>query len=153
VTLTTRHIQDIQGLLRARSLVGVPLSRFTSFGIGGPADLVAEPQDVQELASLLVLQTGEFRALFSGRNDVLFHRGIQGVDSDSFHHGLRYRKRLRPLMITVASVPLPMVVTKACAWLDRPRTSGDSGLVRGLLSCGGRGCLHRRFPGTAQTFD
>jgi UDP-N-acetylmuramate dehydrogenase len=75
VTLTTRHIQDIQGLLRARSLVGVPFSRFTSFRIGGPADLVAEPQDVSELASLLrYLQTERIpRIVLGAGTNVLFH--------------------------------------------------------------------------------
>jgi len=53
VTLSPSHIQHIQELLHGRILTGALMSRFSSFRIGGPADLVAEPQDAQELAALL----------------------------------------------------------------------------------------------------
>ena len=40
--LTPRHIREITSLLMGRISRDVPLSRLTSFRIGGPADLVAE---------------------------------------------------------------------------------------------------------------
>lgn len=46
-------LQDIQRLLPGRCGTDVRLSQFTSFGIGGPADIVAEPEHAGALADLI----------------------------------------------------------------------------------------------------
>ncbi|MGO9568426.1 MAG: UDP-N-acetylmuramate dehydrogenase [Desulfomonilaceae bacterium] len=141
MTLTPRQIQDIQDLLRTRSLAGVSLSRFTSFRIGGPADLVAEPQDVQELACLLrYLQMERIpRIVLGAGTNVLFHdAGFRGVVvRTASMGGFEIRENGSDhAMITVATgVPLPMVVTKACAlgWTGLESLWGIPGLFGGAV--------------------
>ncbi len=89
MTLTPRQIRDIRDLLHGRIHTGVPLSRFTSFRIGGPADLVAEPQDVRQLAVLLNYLSAEKIPRDSSRsgNELTLSRcGFPGCgSSDGFH--------------------------------------------------------------------
>jgi UDP-N-acetylmuramate dehydrogenase len=141
LTLTTRQIEDIQALLRARSLAGVPLSRFTSFRIGGPADLAVEPQDVPELASLLrYLQTESIPSIVLGAGtNVLFHdAGFRGVvvrtDSISGFE-IREEGSDHAIITVAAGVPLPMVVTKTCAlgWTGLEPLWGIPGLFGGAV--------------------
>jgi UDP-N-acetylmuramate dehydrogenase len=121
VTLTTRQIQDIQDLLRARSLAGVPLSRFTSFKIGGPADLVAEPRDVPELASLVrYLQSERIPHIVLGAGtNVLFHdagfRGVVVRTASISGFEIRENGSDHAIITVAAGVPLSTVVAKACA--------------------------------------
>jgi UDP-N-acetylmuramate dehydrogenase len=77
-----RHITEIGGLISGRAQRDVALSRYTSFKIGGPADLVVEPADVREMKALLeYLRENhiDFVLLGAGTN-VLFHdEGFSGV--------------------------------------------------------------------------
>lgn len=77
MSLTPKHIHEINGIVQGRTLRDVPLSRFTSFRIGGPAELVAEPGDVERLAELLRYLTDERipRIILGAGTNVLFSDG------------------------------------------------------------------------------
>jgi UDP-N-acetylmuramate dehydrogenase len=118
MTLTVRQIGEIRDLLQGRILTDVPLSRFTSFRIGGPADLVAEPATVQELTRLIRYLAGECvpHMLLGAGTNVLFHdRGYRGVvvrtgAIDGFEvaeNGSEYA-----LVTVAAGVPLASVVSR-----------------------------------------
>ncbi len=60
----------------------VPLSKYTTFGIGGPARYVAEPQDLEELREALLFaeEEGLPYLILGGGSNVLFHdEGFEGV--------------------------------------------------------------------------
>ena len=120
MTLTGSHIQDIRQLLHGHVLTRAPLSGFTSFNIGGPADLVAEPQNVEQLADLVnYLREGKIPRFFlGGGTNVLFHdAGFRGVvvrmnalrNCDIQTNGSGHGR------ITVAAgVALPTVIARVC---------------------------------------
>jgi UDP-N-acetylmuramate dehydrogenase len=72
---------NIRGTLRLRE----PMSEHTSFGIGGPADLYAVPQDVAELLALLRFAEAEGLPHFilgGGANILVADAGIRGMVID-----------------------------------------------------------------------
>lgn len=82
MSLSPAQIRQIQELVAGRARVAVPLSRYASFRIGGPADLVAEPGDAQELRALLrYVDENKLPYLLLGAGtNVLFHDdGFRGV--------------------------------------------------------------------------
>ncbi|MDQ7784652.1 MAG: FAD-binding protein [Desulfomonilaceae bacterium] len=75
-------IDEIRRIVQGRVDANVPLSRLTSFRIGGPADVVAEPADSQNLARLLhfLHDRNVPRILLGAGTNVLFHdAGFRGV--------------------------------------------------------------------------
>lgn len=81
---TPRDIEEIRGILilSGRVHTDVPLSRYTSFRIGGPADVLAEPGDLEELKELLLYLDGRgmTRLLLGAGTNVLFRdKGFRGV--------------------------------------------------------------------------
>jgi UDP-N-acetylmuramate dehydrogenase len=81
---TPRDIEEIRGILilSGRVHTDVPLSRYTSFRIGGPADVLAEPGDLKELTELLRYLDGRgmTRLLLGAGTNVLFRDdGFRGV--------------------------------------------------------------------------
>jgi len=141
VTLSPSHIQHIHELLHGRILTGAPLRRFTSFRIGGPADLVAEPQNVQELAALLQYLQAERipRIVLGAGTNVLFHdSGFRGVVIRTTSLGgleIRECGSDHALITVAAGVPLPVVVTKACTlgWTGLEPLWGIPGLFGGAV--------------------
>lgn len=121
MTMTPHQIRDIGDLLHGRILTGVPLSRFTSFRIGGPADLVAEPQDVRQLAALLNYLRAERipRIVLGAGTNLLFHdagfRGVVVRTASISAFDIPQSGSDQALITVAAGVPLPVVVTKACA--------------------------------------
>lgn len=120
MTLTGRQIDEIRNLMRGRVMTDVALSRFTSFKIGGPADLVVEPEDYTELKKLLLYLDQERinRLVLGAGTNVLFHdKGFRGVvirtaalDSLEIHeNGSDFCK-----VTMAAGVPLPRAVSKTC---------------------------------------
>ena len=82
MTLNPRHLKEIQSLITGRVLTDVPLSRFTSFRIGGPADMLLEPRNKAELAALLpyLHEHGIGHFLLGAGTNVLFSdKGLRGV--------------------------------------------------------------------------
>jgi UDP-N-acetylmuramate dehydrogenase len=120
VTVTPRRIREMSNLLRGRVLTDVPLSRFTSFKIGGPADLVAEPASVQELARLIryLAEKGISYMLLGAGTNALFHdAGFRGVvvrtasisGFEVAENGSGYA-----LIAVAAGTPLASVVSRTC---------------------------------------
>ncbi len=74
--------QKLQRLLRGRVRFDVPLARYTSFRIGGPADAFIEPQTVAELqvlVSFLHREAVPFFVLGGGTNILVSDKGVRGV--------------------------------------------------------------------------
>lgn len=120
MTLTGRQIDEIRNLIQGQIMTDVALSRFTSFKIGGPADLVAEPKNYAELKELLRYLDREKinRVVLGAGTNVLFHdKGFRGVvirttalDSLGIHeNGSDFCK-----VTLAAGVLLPRAVSKAC---------------------------------------
>lgn len=82
MTLTKSHIKEIREILQGYALANFPLHWLTSFRIGGPADLVAVPENAEQLADLVnYLRDRKIPRLFLGAGtNVLFHdAGFRGV--------------------------------------------------------------------------
>lgn len=77
----------LTGITNLTVLAGVPLSRYTRFGIGGPADLYAETADVEAFVAALAQARG------SGIPTVVIGDGTNLIVSDQGFRGivLRYR--------------------------------------------------------------
>lgn len=118
--LTRATIERIGDLARGRVQMNVPLSRYTSFRIGGPADLVVEPENAEDLAGLMsfLREHRVPRILLGAGTNVLFHdagfrgvvirmngfRGCEIVSNGSDH-----------ARITAgAGTPLPSLIARAC---------------------------------------
>lgn len=77
-----RHIAEIKGLISGRIQRSVLLRKYTSFKIGGPADLLVEPSSVEELNGLLgyVRESDlDFVLLGAGTNVLFDDGGFRGV--------------------------------------------------------------------------
>ena len=77
--LPSRHKEIFSGLDLEEN---VRLDRFTSFRVGGPADLLARPGSVEELISMLeaAKRTGiPVTVLGGGSNTLVSDRGIRGL--------------------------------------------------------------------------
>jgi UDP-N-acetylmuramate dehydrogenase len=120
VTPTGNQINEIRNLIRGRVVSNAALSRFTSFKIGGPADLVVEPENLEELKKLVLYLDHEqiTRVVLGAGTNVLFHdRGFRGVvirtvalDSlDIQENGSDFCK-----VTLSAGTPLPQVVSRVC---------------------------------------
>lgn len=59
----------------------VPLAEYTSFRIGGPADVLVEPADAEDLAQLMAQVTAQKLPMFvlGGTNVLVRDKGIRGV--------------------------------------------------------------------------
>ncbi len=118
--LTSNIVCEIRQIVRGRVDVDVPLRRLTSFRIGGPADVVAEPADSHDLARLLqylrdrdisrILLGAGTNVLFSDggfRGVVIRMTGITGFD-------VRANGSQHALVTVGAGTPLPSVIAKTC---------------------------------------
>lgn len=67
---------------KGKVLFDVPMTRYTSFGIGGPADVMAFPQDESDLADLLLFASARNFPVFilgRGTNILVRDKGIRGI--------------------------------------------------------------------------
>ena len=118
--LSPSQIEEIRGIVHGHVLTDVPLSRFTSFKIGGPADLVVEPPDAVRLADVLryLSDEGIPRIILGAGTNVLFQDyGFRGVVIRTAPlTGLELRDDgSGTVEVDVAAgVPLPGVVSRAC---------------------------------------
>jgi UDP-N-acetylmuramate dehydrogenase len=73
--------QEAQGLIKGRVLVDAPMRRFTSIRVGGPADALFFPKDVNELKKVVLRAKKKKIPLFvlgRGTNLIVRDRGIRG---------------------------------------------------------------------------
>lgn len=64
---------------RGRVLYGAPLAPFTWFRVGGPAERLARPADLQELLALLADEAGPVTVLGAASNLIIRDGGIRGL--------------------------------------------------------------------------
>jgi len=120
MNLTPIQIQEIEGFAPGRVFRDVPLSRFTSFKIGGPADLMVEPASLYDLSRLMVyLREQKIPRIFLGAGtNVLFHdAGFRGVViRTKFLSRMDFKSDgTEKVAVTVAAgVPLSRVISRAC---------------------------------------
>ncbi len=80
--LTEKQIAQIERMMSGGIQRGIPLSKLTTFRIGGPADIIAEPTNRAELASLVRFVNEEQipALILGGGSNILFHdEGFRGV--------------------------------------------------------------------------
>src|SRR5271157_514054 len=73
--------KEAQGLIKGRVLVDAPMRRFTSMRVGGPADALFCPKDVNELKKVVLRAKKKKIPLFvlgRGTNLIVRDRGIRG---------------------------------------------------------------------------
>lgn len=120
MTPNSSQIDEIRSLIRGRVTTGTLLSRFTSFRIGGPADLVVEPKDLDEFKKLIIYLNEEqiTRVVLGAGTNVLFHdTGFRGVVIRTAALGsLKICENGSDICKVVlgAGVPLPQAVTRTC---------------------------------------
>jgi UDP-N-acetylmuramate dehydrogenase len=122
VNFASEHISEIRKIVSGRVEEDFPLSRVSSFGIGGPADLLVEPSGAAELKELVGLleYRGLPRLFVGGCTNLLFvDEGFRGVvvrlgrlNGFSFEEVGDGRCRLT----AEAGAPLAALVYKACKW-------------------------------------
>jgi len=84
------NIEDIQKFFRGRIALSEPLSNYTSFRIGGPADYYLEPagkDDVVNIVSYLRQQEFPFLVIGKGSNMLVSDEGVRGAVVN-LEHGL-----------------------------------------------------------------
>ncbi len=120
MTLTPLQIKEIEGLAPGRVFREVPLRQFTSFKIGGPADLIVEPAGRYDFSRLLMYVHEEKipRIFLGAGTNVLFHdAGFRGVviRTNNLNRMDFQSDGLGMATITVsAGVPLPRLISRAC---------------------------------------
>ncbi len=75
-------LQKIKDLVKGRALFGEPLSRHTSFRIGGPADYWVEPEDLEDLKKALKFASDNrlpWKMLGRGTNILVRDEGFPGI--------------------------------------------------------------------------
>lgn len=139
--LTRTIIDEIRALTKGGVQENVPLSRFTSFRIGGPADVVVEPPDCGDLAVLLCYLRDRNipRIILGAGTNLLFHdAGFRGVviRMNGFKDfGAQSNGSDHALITAGAGLPLPAVITKACksGWTGLEPLSGIPGSFGGAI--------------------
>lgn len=74
--------RDLQALLRGKVLIDRSLKRFTTYRVGGPADIFCEPESREDLANLMRFIAEKGVPCFvigKGANLLICDRGIRGV--------------------------------------------------------------------------
>ena len=80
--MRTEWREQLASLLGKRLRFAVPLTRYTSFRVGGPAEVLAEPNTLIELQTLVALLHQEsvpYFLLGGGTNILISDKGIRGV--------------------------------------------------------------------------
>ena len=137
--LTPNRIDEIRDIVSGRVLTNALMSRFTSFRIGGAADLIAEPDNLNELASLLRYLSDRAIPrviLGAGTNVVFLDAGFRGV---VVRTGSLKAFQVREigcdaaLVSAAAGLPLQVLVNRVCrlGWTGLEPLWGIPG------SCGG----------------
>lgn len=75
-------LKDLQQIITGPCLFGEPMSRHTTYGIGGPADAFVAPQDIGELRTVLKFANERdisTTVIGSGSNLLVSDEGIRGI--------------------------------------------------------------------------
>lgn len=80
-SVSTATLRRVVAGVRGRSLFHEPLQKYTSFKIGGPADVLVEPVDIDDVALLVKQATANKVRIFvlGGTNLLIRDGGIRGV--------------------------------------------------------------------------
>ncbi|MBS1348168.1 MAG: FAD-binding protein, partial [Firmicutes bacterium] len=73
---------DLQALLKEPVIIDAPMSKHTTWKIGGPADIMVFPTCTEELSSILPLLKGQginWLVIGNGSNLLVADKGIRGV--------------------------------------------------------------------------
>ncbi len=139
--LTPLQMKEIDNLVPGRVSTEVPLSRFTSFKIGGPADVMAEPAGLYDLSRLLIYLNDEKipRIILGAGTNVLFHdAGFRGVvvRTNSLNRMDFQSDGMEAATVTVAAgTPLPRLVNRAAefGWTGLEDLWGIPGSLGGAV--------------------
>jgi len=103
--------------IRGRCLKNEPLSRHTSFGIGGPADFLALPADEEDLKAIIGLaaESIPWMVIGNGTNLLVADRGVRGLVV-KIGPGFGGIERKGRRLIVGAGLSLPALVEKCRQW-------------------------------------
>jgi UDP-N-acetylmuramate dehydrogenase len=129
---------DLPPEFGARVLRDVPMAKYTSWHVGGPADLFFTPRDVMDLAAFLRQLPAEVPVMWIGLGSNLLVRdgGIRGVVV-STHGVLGALERLSATRIQVeAGVPCARIARQCVKWGLGPAEffAGIPGTLGGALA-------------------
>jgi len=139
-----KTIPDGLPVIRGEILLGEPMSRHTSFGVGGPAEIFAVAEDPEDLRSLLVWARAHSMPVYvigAGTNLLVSDRGLRGMVvklGSPFAHIHHRETRLT----AGAAARLPALV-KYCL---EAGLSGLEGLAGIPGSVGGAVCMNAGTP-------
>lgn len=139
--LTPYRIDEIREIVSGRVLNDAPMSRFTSFGIGGIADLVAEPDNPDELTRLLrrLREKGIPRVILGAGTNVIFSdagfRGVVVRTGSLKAFDVREDGCDAALVSAAAGLPLQALVNRVCrlGWTGLEPLWGIPGSVGGAV--------------------
>jgi UDP-N-acetylmuramate dehydrogenase len=106
------NIDDIKNFFRGTIALHEPLSKYTSFRIGGPADYYLEPKDKEDVVNIITyLQQNNCPYIILGRgsNLLVSDDGIRGAVIN-FEHGLNSIRAENDLVIADAGVSVARFV-------------------------------------------
>ena len=80
--MITESLLDIKRCIKGKVLYGEPMAKHTSFRVGGPAEVWAEPDDIDDLRTCISLAKDKNMPIFvvgGGTNLLVRDEGIKGV--------------------------------------------------------------------------
>ncbi|OLD76078.1 MAG: UDP-N-acetylenolpyruvoylglucosamine reductase [Ignavibacteria bacterium 13_1_40CM_2_61_4] len=106
------NLDEIRNHFRGRIKLGEPMSRYTSFRIGGPADYYLEPAGASDVAVIVPFLRKEnipFIIIGKGSNMLVSDKGIRGAVLN-FEHGLNGMRTENDLVIVESGVTIARFV-------------------------------------------
>lgn len=96
-----------------------PLSRYTTFGIGGPAEIFVEPRNSAEIKELVAFGINNrlpINVIGKGSNVLVSDRGVRGIVIYSGRNSFKRIERKNSSIIAGSGVSLPLLVNKSVEW-------------------------------------
>ena len=96
-----------------------PLSRYTTFGIGGPAEIFVEPQNSAQIKELIELGKNNglpINVMGKGSNILVNDNGVKGIVIHLGRNGFNRTERKNSSIIAGAGVSLQLLVNKGVEW-------------------------------------
>lgn len=106
------NLDEIRNHFRGRIKLGEPMSRYTSFRIGGPADYYLEPAGASDVAVIVPFLRKEnipFIIIGKGSNMLVSDKGIRGAVLN-FEHGLNGMRTENDLVFVESGVTIARFV-------------------------------------------